>query len=108
MSFIQDRINEPDETFSMRLDSNSDVLLPTGTGVFYRQLIQCTIIDGDGKACPLLNIVRQIFLRAFSVDFSVQCDVEVFQLMINIECVMSGGILESIICSFDGQPGETC
>ena len=63
MSFIQDRINEPDETFSMRLDSNSDVLLPTGTGVFYRQLIQCTIIDGDGKACPLLNIVRQIFLR---------------------------------------------
>ena len=49
MTFRQDGLNEPDETFSMKLESNSDIDLPSGPGVFYRQVIQCTIIDGDGK-----------------------------------------------------------
>jgi hypothetical protein len=48
MSFRRDGINEPDETFSMRLESDSNIPLPSGPGVFYRQVIQCTIIDDDG------------------------------------------------------------
>lgn len=37
---------EQDETFALELYSDSELLLPTGPGVFYRQTLQCTIVDG--------------------------------------------------------------
>ena len=49
ISFLRDNDVEQDETFALRLVSNSAKLLPSGTGVFFIDTIQCTIVDGNGK-----------------------------------------------------------
>ena len=47
--YRRDGLTEPDETFALQLQSDSAIPLPTGPGVFYRQTLQCTIVDGDGE-----------------------------------------------------------
>ena len=48
-SFLRDNEVEQDETFALRLVSDSALPLPSGTGAFFIETIQCTIVDGDGK-----------------------------------------------------------
>ena len=43
-----------------------------------------------------------------SVPFSLQCNARLSELTVNIECIRRGGVLESLTCSFDGQPEENC
>ena len=45
---------EPDETFSLELVPGSGVTLPTGEGVFFLDVVNMTIIDGDGKLTSLV------------------------------------------------------
>ena len=51
VSFIRDGVSEMDETFALQLENNLEFFggFPSGPGVFYRQILQFTIIDGDGK-----------------------------------------------------------
>lgn len=46
--FRTDNQVEPDETFALKLESNSLLALPEGTGVYYRQILQCIIVDTNG------------------------------------------------------------
>lgn len=49
VTYRPDGVIEDDEVFELRLESDSGIPLPTGPGVFYRQTLMCTIVDGDGK-----------------------------------------------------------
>ena len=40
---------EGDETFALELVDITDVPLLMGRNIFYRRILQCTIIDSDGK-----------------------------------------------------------
>ena len=40
---------EPNETFSLELQPGSGVVIPTEEGVFFLNVVNMTIIDGDGK-----------------------------------------------------------
>ncbi len=48
-TFVVDGIAEDDETFALELEDLTDRDLLMGRGVFFRQIVQCTIIDADGE-----------------------------------------------------------
>ena len=48
-TFLRDNKVEQDETFALRLVSNSMESLPSGTGAFFIETLQCIIVDGDGE-----------------------------------------------------------
>lgn len=98
---------EPDETFILELTSDSALPLPTGPGAFFRQTINCTIVDGDGK----MNKVKCNRLpppNVPAVPFSLECVANVREDTLDIECIRRGGVLDTLTCSFDGLPEENC
>ena len=52
-TFVIDGIEEEDETFALDLEDITAGRLLMGRGVFFRKILQCTIIDSDGKVTKL-------------------------------------------------------
>ena len=67
--YREDGIVEPDETFMIVLESDSEIALRTGPGVFFRQTLQCVIVDGDGEINHKRFIV--IMTSALTVSSSI-------------------------------------
>ena len=76
VTFVSDGILESDETFALELEDNLGVeeFPPTGPGVFYRRILQFTIIDADGKTdrLPLQDTVMSS-CNSSSLHGRVQC-----------------------------------
>ena len=54
-TFRLDNMREDEETFALQLVSISNIPLPTGPNVFFRETLQLTIVDGDGMITLLVR-----------------------------------------------------